>query len=191
MFVNVEDIDYAAHDALDQLQRAVSDVQTAVYRYGGSLNQILLDDKGTVVTIGWGLALHAHGDNEVRAVRAALDVQRSLKEAGLGSSFGIATGEVFTGLRGNDRRCEYAMIGDTVNNTEAVWLSSMKDQGNNSIAIEGMALSTDAVASLITNLQKSGHFRNVEIKETFQDANIKEMQAFQFTLTCEIDKGKS
>jgi Tfp pilus assembly protein PilN len=83
------------------------------------------------------------------------------------------------------------MIGDTVNNTEAVWLNSMKDQGNNSIAIEGMALSTDAVASLITNLQKSGHFRNVEIKETFQDANIKEMQAFQFTLTCEIDKGKS
>jgi len=83
------------------------------------------------------------------------------------------------------------VIGATVNNTEAVWLSSMKDQGNNSIAIEGMALSTDAVASLITNLQKSGHFRNVEIKETFQDANIKEMQAFQFTLTCEIDKGKS
>ena len=83
------------------------------------------------------------------------------------------------------------MIGDTINNTEAVWLNSMKDQGNNSIAIEGMALSTDAVASLITNLQKSGHFRNVEIKETFQDANIKEMQAFQFTLTCEIDKGKS
>ncbi|HEU5259409.1 MAG TPA: AAA family ATPase [Vicinamibacterales bacterium] len=115
MFANLEGIDYAAHDALDQLQRAVTDVQTAVYRYGGTVNQILLDDKGTVVTIGWGLALHAHGDNEVRAVRAALDVQRSLKDAGLGSSFGIATGEVFTGLRGNDRRCEYAMIGDTVN----------------------------------------------------------------------------
>jgi len=82
------------------------------------------------------------------------------------------------------------MIGDTVNGTEAVWLNSMKDQGN-SIAIEGMALSTDAVASLITNLQKSGHFRNVEIKETFQDSTVKEMQAFQFTLTCEIDKGKS
>jgi type IV pilus assembly protein PilN len=80
------------------------------------------------------------------------------------------------------------MIGDTVNNTEAVWLNSMKDQGS-SIDIEGMALSNDAVASLIANLQKTGHFRNVEIKETFQDASIKEMQAFQFTLTCE--KGKS
>jgi hypothetical protein len=29
----------------------------------------------------------------------------------------------------------------------------------------------------------------VEIKETFQDDSIKDMQAFQFTLTCE--KGKS
>jgi type IV pilus assembly protein PilN len=82
------------------------------------------------------------------------------------------------------------MIGDTVNGTEAVWLNSMKDQGS-SIAIEGMALSTDAVATLISNLQKSGRFRNVEIKETFQDNTVKEMQAFQFTLTCELDKGKS
>ena len=79
-------------------------------------------------------------------------------------------------------------IGDTVNNTEAVWLSSMKDQGAN-IAIEGTALSNDAVANLIGNLQKTGFFKNIEIKETYQDETIKDMQAFQFTLTCE--KGKS
>lgn len=75
-------------------------------------------------------------------------------------------------------------IGSTVNGTEAVWLSAMKDQGTN-ISIEGMALSADAVANLITNLQKTGYFKNIEIKETFQDATIKDMQAFQFTLTCE------
>jgi len=80
------------------------------------------------------------------------------------------------------------MIGDSVNGTEAVWLNSMKDEGNN-IDIVGMALSNDAVANLINNLQKTGHFRNVEIKETYQDDRIKEMQAFQFTLSCE--KGKS
>src|SRR5947208_5110139 len=45
-------------------------------------------------------------------------------------------------------------IGDTVSSTEAVWLSTMKDQGN-SVAIDGMALSTDAVANLIANLQKT------------------------------------
>jgi Tfp pilus assembly protein PilN len=78
-------------------------------------------------------------------------------------------------------------IGETVNSTEAVWLSTMKDQGA-SVDIEGMALSTDAVASLILNLQKTGYFRNIEIKETFQDDQVKDMQAFQFTLTCEKAK---
>jgi Tfp pilus assembly protein PilN len=81
-----------------------------------------------------------------------------------------------------------AMLGETVNNTEAVWLSKMDDTGP-SVNLEGTALSTDAVANLIANLQKTGYFRNVEIKETYQDEAIKDMQAFQFTLTCE--KGKS
>jgi len=85
-----------------------------------------------------------------------------------------------------------SMIGDTVNNTEAIWLNSMQDQGA-SIAIDGTALSTDAVANLITNLQKTGFFRNIEIKESYQDEQVKDMQAFQFTLTCEkaTDKAKS
>ena len=79
-------------------------------------------------------------------------------------------------------------IGQTVNSTEAVWLNSMKDQGS-SVDIDGMALSTDAVASLISNLQKTGYFTNIEIKETYQDDTYKEMQAFNFTLTC--SKAKS
>ena len=79
-------------------------------------------------------------------------------------------------------------IGDTVNETEAVWLITMKDLGAN-IAIDGTALSTDAVANLIANLQKTGYFKNIEIKETYQDESVRDMQAFQFTITCE--KGKS
>jgi len=81
-----------------------------------------------------------------------------------------------------------AMLGATINSTEAVWLSKMDDTGP-SVSLEGTALSTDAVANLIANLQKTGFFRTVEIKETYQDESIKDMQAFQFTLTCE--KGKS
>jgi Tfp pilus assembly protein PilN len=81
-----------------------------------------------------------------------------------------------------------AMLGQTVNDTEAVWLRKMDDTGP-SVDLEGTALSTDAVANLIGNLQKTGFFKTVEIKETYQDEQIKDMQAFQFTLTCE--KGKS
>ncbi len=78
-------------------------------------------------------------------------------------------------------------IGDTVNSTEAVWLNSMQDQGA-SVAIDGTALSSDAVANLISNLQKTGFFKNIEIKESYQDESVKDMQAFQFTLTCEKTK---
>ncbi|HET9309409.1 MAG TPA: PilN domain-containing protein [Candidatus Sulfotelmatobacter sp.] len=81
-----------------------------------------------------------------------------------------------------------AMMGETVNNTEAVWLSKLDDTGPQ-VSLEGTALSTDAVANLIANLQKTGFFKNVEIKETYQDESVKDMQAFQFILTCE--KGKS
>ena len=98
--------------------------------------------------------------------------------------------DVIDGLRQNQTGPVnlLAMLGETVNNTEAVWLSKMDDQGGN-VSLEGTALSTDAVANLIANLQKTGFFKTVEIKETFQDDSIKDMQAFQFTLTCE--KGKS
>jgi Tfp pilus assembly protein PilN len=81
-----------------------------------------------------------------------------------------------------------AMLGQTVNETEAVWLRKMDASGGN-VSLEGTALSADAVANLMANLQKTGFFKNVEIKETFQDESIKDMQAFQFTLSCE--KGKS
>ncbi len=80
-----------------------------------------------------------------------------------------------------------SMIGDTVNSTEAVWLNSLQDQGAN-VAIDGTALSSDAVANLISNLQKTGFFRNIEIKESYQDEGVRDMQAFQFTLTCEKAK---
>jgi len=71
-----------------------------------------------------------------------------------------------------------------VNNTEAVWLNKMDDTGP-SVNLEGTALSTDAVANLIANLQKTGFFKSVEIKETWQDEQIKDMQAFQFILACD------
>ena len=98
--------------------------------------------------------------------------------------------DVIDGLRQNQTGPVnlMAMLGETVNNTEAVWLNKMDDTGAN-VNLEGTALSADAVANLIANLQKTGFFKTVEIKETYQDEQIKDMQAFQFTLTCE--KGKS
>lgn len=76
------------------------------------------------------------------------------------------------------------MIGRTVNGTDEVWLSTMTDEGS-TINLKGVALSVHAVANLLRNLKRTGYFKSVEIKETYQDAGVKDMQAFQFTLQCE------
>lgn len=75
-------------------------------------------------------------------------------------------------------------VADTVSHTEAVWLDAMTDDGRN-IDFVGMALSPDAVANLMANLEKTKKFRSVEIKETSQDNSFKELQAFKFELICE------
>jgi len=77
-----------------------------------------------------------------------------------------------------------AMVGDTVNNTDGVWLGSLKEDGH-MVNIDGSALSVHQVATLMKNLEKTGYFRTVELKETQQDPQVKEMQQFNFTLICE------
>ena len=76
------------------------------------------------------------------------------------------------------------MVSSTVNNTDEVWLNAMSDGGAN-VSVDGTALSTNAVANLMTNLMKTGYFKSVEIKETYQDESEKKIQAFNFSLTCE------
>jgi Tfp pilus assembly protein PilN len=55
------------------------------------------------------------------------------------------------------------------------------------LSFTGMALSPNSVADLMANLRKTGAFKTVEIKETSQDTNLKQVQAFKFELNCEMD----
>lgn len=77
------------------------------------------------------------------------------------------------------------MVADTITKTDAVWLEAMTNDGRN-IDFTGLALSPDAVANLMANLEKTGKFKSVEIKEASQAADIKDLQAFKFELICEV-----
>jgi len=76
-----------------------------------------------------------------------------------------------------------AALSNTINESDAVWLNSMKDDGNN-VTLDGVALSNIALANYMTNLKKDGYFKSVELKETLQD-DYKDIQAFSFVLVCE------
>lgn len=115
VFVNVLGLGRENGDLLERLQALMTSVQTVVVSYGGSVNQIVDDEKGVTLVIGFGLALHVHEDDPARAVLAALEIRDALEPIGLDARIGITTERVFTGYRGSPRRQEYALIGDGVN----------------------------------------------------------------------------
>src|SRR6266478_3718389 len=80
------------------------------------------------------------------------------------------------------------LVGDTVNSTDAVWLSKLTDDGGG-IKIEGTALNVHAIANLMSNLQKTGYFKSVEMTESIQDDKpaAENIQAFTFMITCEVN----
>jgi class 3 adenylate cyclase len=89
-----------------------------VHRYEGTINQFLGD--GFMALFG---APIAHEDHARRAVLAALALQRTLKEAGLGKPYevrcafrmGLNSGLVVVGSIGDNLRMDYSAIGDTTN----------------------------------------------------------------------------
>jgi Tfp pilus assembly protein PilN len=74
-------------------------------------------------------------------------------------------------------------LGETVNRTDEVWLSNMSDDGTN-VNLKGTALSIHGVANLMRNLKNTGFFKDVEIKSSYQDEGVRDMQAFVFEIVC-------
>jgi type IV pilus assembly protein PilN len=77
-------------------------------------------------------------------------------------------------------------VSNTVNNTEGVWLLNLSDD-TDTVDVDGLALGPTMVANLMTNLQKSGYFKSVELRNTAQKSGNK-IQTFSFSLICEKAK---
>jgi len=76
------------------------------------------------------------------------------------------------------------LVGDQVNRTTDVWLNAVVEDGTN-VNIKGVALSIHSVANLMRYLQNTGYFKTVEIKSSYQDEKVNDMQAFVFELSCQ------
>lgn len=76
-------------------------------------------------------------------------------------------------------------LGSIVNRTDSLWLTSIEQKGNK-LAIDGQAASVNSVANFISNLKRSGLFKEVEIKESFQDDRTPGVTNFVFSLTAEL-----
>ncbi|OJT25589.1 hypothetical protein BO221_06870 [Archangium sp. Cb G35] len=115
MFINLAAPGFASGQRPEELQRAVSTLQSVLFRYGGSANQVVVDDKGLVMVAAFGLPPLSHEDDAARAVQTALDLRGALQVLNLQYRLGLATGRVFCGTTGGATRREYVMVGHTVN----------------------------------------------------------------------------
>lgn len=112
LFLNIHGLDMPGE--IERLQSIMQAMQVTLYHYEGSVRQFIVDDKGTVFIAAFGVPPLTHEDDPVRGVQAALAMQSKLKDMGLDSSIGIASGLTFCGPVGNQLRREYAMVGQTV-----------------------------------------------------------------------------
>lgn len=90
-------------------------VQKYLGAWEGTELQILYDADGLTLVAAWGLMGSRRADDTLRAIEAALQINAELAGRCPGLGIGLATGVVFAGLRGNQRRCEFAVMGDVVN----------------------------------------------------------------------------
>ena len=109
-----------AHQILEMLNEYFELAVDVVFKYEGTLDKFVGDE----IMAFWGAPVD-HPDDPIRAVRAAVDLQKMLVEFNktrvaegadaIRIGVGICTGPVVAGYIGSTRTMEYSVIGDTVN----------------------------------------------------------------------------
>ncbi|KAI9359613.1 hypothetical protein DFJ73DRAFT_793715 [Zopfochytrium polystomum] len=111
--------------ALGVAQYVAETAIVCIAEHGGSLRQLSFDDKGFTALAVWGLrGLAHHRTDAPNALAACLSFADRVRRAGGGSAarhavgavdVGVATGTVYAGLIGDERRMDGTVLGATVN----------------------------------------------------------------------------
>ncbi|CDI73907.1 adenylate cyclase, putative [Eimeria praecox] len=115
MFICVRGLDVSSTTGSQIAHKLMKMTQKAAYTMEGSVNKFLVDDKGVLLLVMFGLPPVYHLDDPVRAIMAGLRVIDGMKMFGLDAGIGITSGRVWCGTVGNDLRKEYTALGDFVN----------------------------------------------------------------------------
>ncbi len=107
-------------DEMTELQNIISecvDAADAVISHGGLVNKFLMDDKGLSMLYAFGTPGYSYEGNSLRAVWVALDIRMRIGDLHKnGFGIGIASGRICVCIMGLPSvRCEYAVLGSTVN----------------------------------------------------------------------------
>jgi class 3 adenylate cyclase len=115
IFIQVQGVEVSSREGSLVAQQLMAGVQKCTYAHEGTLNKFLVDDKGLLFLLVFGLPPMVHMDDPTRAVLCCHDLVTLLTRLKLGGRFGITTGRNYCGVVGSASRMEYTVLGDTVN----------------------------------------------------------------------------
>ncbi len=108
--VNLSNVQNIDSTSLDWIQQVITGIQKAIYKYEGSLNKFLVDDKGSNVIAVFGVPPLAHNDDATRGFLAALKLLRKMRGLGTKCYGGVTSGLIYTGLLGSGTSREYGVL---------------------------------------------------------------------------------
>lgn len=117
VFLSIGNLDPGRNEGdANRVQVIARLLQRSIYALEGSLNKILVDDKGLLLLACFGLPpLNHYTDDPLRAVLAAGRFIDTLREEDIIGRAGVATGKCWCGIVGSALRREYTVLGDVVN----------------------------------------------------------------------------
>ena len=107
--MNIRGVDVDRARDREALHLSMEATQTAFNRFGGSVEKILVDDKGAVIVGVFGVPPHSHHDDPTRAIRAAMELERSLRGLRIEYGIGVTTGFGFCGAYGSEVHREFSI----------------------------------------------------------------------------------
>jgi len=115
IFINGAGLDVMSTKGAATAQELMVEVQKKCYQHEGTLNKFMIDDKGMLFLLVFGLPPLVHTDDPTRAVLSCFDMVKVFKRLELVGRFGVTTGRSYCGVCGSNRRMEYTVLGDCIN----------------------------------------------------------------------------
>ena len=111
LFVKINKLPAEHDDNLPDYQRAITALQRAIRPYSASSGTLIVDDKGLVFKLYFGMPYNSHRNDDAQALQAALSIQSALSAIDLSVDIGLANGEGICMPIGGHERMEYTTIG--------------------------------------------------------------------------------
>jgi class 3 adenylate cyclase len=127
LFLQIDGVDVSTDEGIVLAQKFMVGIGEACDRNEGAVNKFVVDDKGLLFVLLFGQPPEVHTDDPLRAIMAGFHILQVLAGLDVRGRVGISTGCVYCGTIGSERRQEYTIMGNDVN--QAARLMSAAEYG--------------------------------------------------------------